>query len=183
MKNLILISCCIFTAQAFAQNSPGYQRPPEEIAKLVEAPLTPAIALSPDKTWMALMERSDYPTIEELSRPELRIAGLRINPDNFGPSRTNLFVGLKMKNLKDMKEYAFSGLPSPVQLSNLSFSPDSKKVAFLQTYPDRIELWMVDLISHTAKLLTKKKINATYGNPVNWTGNSNFCRFSSCRQQ
>lgn len=177
MKNLILISCCIFTAQAFAQNSPGYQRPPEEIAKLVEAPLTPAIALSPDKTWMALMERSDYPTIEELSRPELRIAGLRINPDNFGPSRTNLFVGLKMKNLKDMKEYAISGLPSPVQLSNLSFSPDSKKVAFLQTYPDRIELWMVDLISHTAKQLTRKKINATFGNPVNWTGNSNFVVF------
>ena len=146
---------------SLSQDNLGYQRPPEAIAKLVEAPLTPMVTLSPDKNWMALMDRSDYPSIEELSRPELRFAGLRMNPDNFGPSRNNFFIGLKFKNLKEMKEYTVSDLPIPVQISGFSFSPDSKKATFLQTHSDRIELWLIDLSTYTAHAITKKKINAT----------------------
>ncbi len=179
MKNSLVILFTLLVWSANSQNNLGYQRPPEEIAKLVEAPLTPAISVSPDKTWMALLDRSDFPTIEELSRPELRIAGLRINPDNFGPSRANLFIGLKFKNLKDMKEYSVTGLPNPVHLSNMSFSPDSKKAVFLQTYPDRIELWLVDLTSLSARQLTTRKINATYSNSVSWASNSNQVVFLS----
>ena len=173
MKTFLVILFVLAGYQSFSQDNPGYQRPPDAIAKLVEAPLTPLVALSPDKNWMALMDRSDYPGIEELSRPELRIAGLRMNPENFGPSRNNFLIGLKFKNLKEMKEYTVSGLPTPVQMSSFSFSPDSKKATFLQTYPDRIELWMVDLLTFKARTLTKKKINATVSNPVSWLSNSN----------
>ncbi|GHN00626.1 hypothetical protein WSM22_21150 [Cytophagales bacterium WSM2-2] len=122
---------------------------------------------------MALLDRSDYPSIEELSRPELRIAGLRINPENFGPSRSNYFIGLKFKNLKDKKDYEVSGLPSPLKMSSFTYAPDSKKVAFLQSYSDRIELWVVDLTTFSARQLTKKKINATNANAVAWLSNSN----------
>jgi len=173
MKRLLIAAFCLASILSFAQENQGYQRPPEEIAKLVEAPLTPAINISPDKSWMALLDRSDYPSIEELSRPELRIAGLRINPENFGPTRSNYFIGLKFKNLKDKKDYDVSGLPSPLKMSSVNFSPDSKKVSFLQTYADHIELWVVDLTNFTARPLTKKKINATAANPVAWLSNSN----------
>src|ERR1044071_6411218 len=133
MKNLLLILGCFVAAVAtFAQT--GYQRPPEEIAKLVEAPLTPIVNISPDKNWMVMLEQSDYPSIEELSRPELRIAGQRINPDNFGPTRLQYVTGIKLKNLKDLKEHTISNLPSELQLTNLLFSPDNKKATFLQTY-------------------------------------------------
>lgn len=175
MKYLLLPLCLFFCVSALAQS--GYQRPPEAIAKLVEAPLTPAVALSHDKTWMALLDRSDFPSIEELSRPELRIAGLRINPDNFGPSRTNPFIGLKFKSLKDMKEHPVTGLPLPLQLSNFTFSPDSRKASFLQTYADRIELWIVDLTTFQARQLTKRKINQTYANPVAWVSTSDKILF------
>ncbi|HWA36017.1 MAG TPA: hypothetical protein VG737_17875, partial [Cyclobacteriaceae bacterium] len=162
---------------AFSQDKTGYQRPPEEIVKLLEAPLTPAVIISPDKNWMALLDRSDYPSIEELSRPELRIAGLRINPENFGPSRENYFIGLKFKNLKDLKEYSVKGLPTPLQMSRFSFSPDGKKATFLQSYPDHIELWLVEVASSSARLLTKKNINNTIANPVAWLPNSNQVLF------
>lgn len=173
MKHLLLIVFCLVTGLSVAQENEGYQRPPEEIAKLVEAPLTPAINISPDKNMMALLDRSDYPSIEELSRPELRIAGLRINPENFGPTRSNYFIGLKFKNLKDKKDNEVSGLPSPLKMSSFTFSPDSKKAAFLQTYADRIELWVVDLTNFSARQLSKKKVNATSGNAVSWLSNSN----------
>lgn len=157
--------------------SQGYQRPPDAIAKLLEAPQTPAVSISPDKSLIALLDIDDYPTIEELSRPELRIAGLRINPDNFGPSRTNFSTGLRFKNLKDLKEYTVSGLPAPLQLSNFTFSPDGRKAVFLQTYADRIELWFVDLTTFAAKRLTQKKVNATLANPLVWLSNSQSILF------
>ena len=173
MKKVLCVMAWIgLSLGAWAQEALVYQRPPEEIAQLVEAPSTPAVVLSPDKSWMALLDWSDYPTIEELSRPELRIAGLRVNPDNFGPSRGNYFVGVKFKSLKDGKEYAVSGLPSPLQISNASFAPDSKKLAWLQTYPDRIEAWVIDLTSFAAKKVSSRKINATLGSPLSWTSDS-----------
>jgi dipeptidyl aminopeptidase/acylaminoacyl peptidase len=164
----LLLLLLLLTVVAF----PQYRRPPEEIAKLVEAPPTPTTFFSPDKTMMALLDKADYPSIEELSRPELRIGGIRINPDNFGPSRVNYLVGLKIKGIKDLKEHTIANLPTPMQASHFAFSPDSKHAAFLQTYPERIELWVVDLTTFSARKLTNKKINATLTNPISWLGNS-----------
>lgn len=174
MKHSILILlflCC--TTLVWSQGSGGYQRPPEEIAKLIEAPLTPFSTVSPDKNWLLMLDQSDYPSIEELSRPELRIAGLRINPDNFGPSRANYFIGIKLKNLKDSKEYAINNLPSELQINSLAFSPDSKYASFLQTYADRIELWLIDFSNFSARKLTDRKVNATMANAMSWLSNSN----------
>jgi dipeptidyl aminopeptidase/acylaminoacyl peptidase len=180
MKNVLLIICCIALVPTLhAQTIPGYERPPEEIAKLVEAPLTPIAIFSSNKNWMALLDKSEYPSIEELSRPELRIAGLRINPENFGPSRGIYFIGLKFKNIKDNKEYPVTGLPANPQISTFSFSPDGKKAAFLLTFPDRIELWAVDLANFSARKLTDKKVNAALGNPVSWLNDSNTLLFLS----
>src|SRR5688500_1262294 len=99
MKNYLILVLIFLSGSTLAQENITYQRPPDDIAKLVEAPLTPFVTLSHDNAWMMLLERSDFPTIEELSRPELRIAGLRINPDNFGPSRGFYSIGIKLKKL------------------------------------------------------------------------------------
>src|SRR6187401_850097 len=123
MKSTFFLICLLGLFTANAQ----YQRPPEEIARLVEAPTTPTAIFSPDRSSMALLDKADYPSIEELSRPELRIAGLRINPDNFGPSRGIYSTGLKFKSIKDLKEHTVAQLPSPLQASHFVFSPDSKQ--------------------------------------------------------
>ena len=70
--------------------------------------------------------------------------GLRINPDNFGPSRNNFFIGMKIKKMSDKKDYDITGLPQNIQMSFTSFSPDSKKFSFVQTLSDRLDLWIVD---------------------------------------
>lgn len=176
MKKLILFLLTL-SYTSFCQDNPTYQRPPEEIAKLVEAPLTPFVNFSPDKQWMLLLDRSDYPTIEELSRPELRIAGLRINPENFGPSRGNYIIGIKAKRLTDGQEVEIKNLPSPLLLSGVSFSPDSKKIAFLQNNSARIELWLIDMATLTASKLTERKINNVLGGFV-WLSDSQQLLFA-----
>jgi dipeptidyl aminopeptidase/acylaminoacyl peptidase len=172
MKRLIGFILFLNGFLVIAQDTPGYQTPPDVITQLVDAPLTPAVLFAPDKSVVVMLDRSDLPSIEELSRPELRIAGLRINPDNFGPSRNNFFIGMKVKKLSDIKDYAISGLPANIQMSSASFSPVSKKFSFVQTFPDRLELWVVDLITFTAKKVSNKKVNGTLANPYAWLSNS-----------
>lgn len=179
MKNLLYLVLFLTGSLAFAQENIRYQRPPEEIAKLVEAPLTPLVSFSPDKVWMLLLERSDYPSIEELSRPELRIAGLRINPENFGPSRASYTIGMKARKVSGGADMTIQGLPSPLLASGISFSPDSKKLAFLQNFSDRIELWVVDLSTMTASRITDRKINTVLGGGYTWISNSSQLLFAA----
>jgi len=180
MKKLIILLLSI-SSIGFCQDNPAYQRPPDAIAKLVEAPLTPFVSISPDKQWMLLLDRSDYPTIEQLSRPELRIAGLRINPENFGPSRSNYTIGLKAKRISDGQEFEIKNLPAAILLSNVTFSPDSKKIAFLHNEPTRIELWVVDMATLTASRLTERKINNVMGGFA-WLSDSQQILFAGVPQ-
>jgi dipeptidyl aminopeptidase/acylaminoacyl peptidase len=182
MKKLFTAFLFCASVAATAQENISYQRPPDDIAKLIEAPLTPAAATSHDNAWMVFLDRSDFPSIEELSRPELRIAGIRINPDNFGPSRGNYFIGMKLKNLNDNKEYDVKGLPSPLLLSNMSFSPDSKKIAFLQNNADKIELYIIDVATFTASKITERRINSVIGNSYSWISDSQQIIFASVPQ-
>src|ERR1019366_9451002 len=71
-----------------AQQSPStelkYQVPPEVMVKLVDAPPTPTISLSPAQgegpRRILIQQSSSLPTIADLAEPELRLAGLRFNP-------------------------------------------------------------------------------------------------------
>lgn len=181
MKKIVLLLIFALAISANAQDNLTYQRPPEEIAKLLEAPLTPFVSFSPDKQWMLLMDRSDLPTIEQLSRPELRIAGLRINPENFGPSRANYIIGLKLKRLSDGQEFEIKNLPQSLLVSSATFSPDSKKIAFLQNETSRIELWLIDLTTFTASKFTDRKVNNVMGG-YTWLSDSQTILFAAVPQ-
>jgi len=69
------------------RNDTGYQNPPDDIASLINAAPTPGASLSPSGNWMLLMEKPNLPSIEEVAQPELRLAGIRINPRTNGSSR------------------------------------------------------------------------------------------------
>ncbi|MBL7871031.1 MAG: S9 family peptidase [Cyclobacteriaceae bacterium] len=178
MNKILLLVLGLVCLKGFSQGNVSYQRPPEEIAKLLEAPLTPFVSFSPDKQWMLLLERSDFPTIEELSRPELRIGGLRINPENFGPSRSNYTIGLKAKRLSDGAEVEIKNLPDPLTASSISFSPDSKHLAFLQNNADKIELWIINTEAMAATKLSERKVNTAMGG-YTWLSDSQQILFTA----
>src|SRR5688572_14446532 len=81
----------------------SYQTPPKAIADLVDIPPTPSVSLGPDGTTLLLMQAPTLPPISEVSQPELRLAGLRINPKTSGPSRRGHLIGLSLLALDDKK--------------------------------------------------------------------------------
>ena len=152
-----------------AQNALTYQTPPKAIADLVNAPITPQASFSRSGEFMLLLERAGNPSIEELAQPELRIAGIRINPATNGPSRGGSVENVKLKNTRSGLEQDIKGLPSSPKLGNFSLSKDEKFVAMTHTSNTGISLWVVDLSTLEAKKLTEEIVNGTYGNAITWT--------------
>ncbi|WP_075348731.1 alpha/beta hydrolase family protein [Algoriphagus marinus] len=170
MKRVILIIISIlgtFYHQGIAQTS--YQTPPKAIADLVNAPSTPSVSFSKNGDWMMLLERADNPSIEELSQPELRIAGLRINPATSGPSRGRGVENIKIKMTQSGEEIQIKGLPTKPSMGGFALSKDEKYLAFTQTEANGISLWVVDLGTFEAKKLTDPILNETVGNSMAWT--------------
>ncbi|WP_164682514.1 S9 family peptidase [Cyclonatronum proteinivorum] len=146
-----------------------YQMPPEEVVAIVDAPATPAVSLSPNREYMMLMHRAGLPGIIELAQPELRLAGIRINPRTNGPSRASGFTGLALVDMANGEEIAVSGLPDDASIGSVSWSPDGTRFAFTNTTLDAVELWMGSVASRSVSLVPDIQVNDTYfGSSLSW---------------
>ncbi|HSF55457.1 MAG TPA: hypothetical protein VLA71_17005, partial [Algoriphagus sp.] len=166
-KAVLALTLFGFVLEAgFAQTT--YQTPPQSIADLFNAPPTPSVTFNKDGSIMMILERAGSPTIEDLAQPELRIAGIRINPAISGPSRASSFHNIKIKKTRSGEEIQIKDLPSNPKMSGFSLSQDEKYLAFTQTEASGISLWIVDLTSFEAKKLTDPIINQVFGNSIVW---------------
>ncbi len=172
MKRLaiLLFLAAMLSPGLRAQENLGYQKPSKEILELVDVPLSPSVQLDNKLEYMLLRYRDAYKTIEELSRQELRLGGLRIDPVTNIGSRTNYYTNLQVKSLReeDASVLEVEGLPDSPKLANLTWSPDQLKIAFTHTTSSGVELWVLDIVSATAKRLTEARINANMGDVINW---------------
>ena len=146
--------------------------PPKAIADLVDAPVTPNISISPDKKNILILERASLPSIEELSQPELRLAGLRISPMTNGRSRANSYKGILIQNIKSGKQKKVKGLPKNAKISSVSWSPDSKRIAMSVINGNQINLYLSETKTGKVKLLIKKPLNTIYGSAFYWLSDS-----------
>jgi dipeptidyl aminopeptidase/acylaminoacyl peptidase len=149
-----------------------YQMPPASLADLVDAPSSPRTSVSPNREWILLMYQPGLPSIAEVAAPEERMAGLRINPRNFGPSRARYYNDLKLKSIPDGEARSVSGLGDNPLIGSVTWSPDSKKIAFTLSFPERIELWVVDVKSAEARRLSPLALNDAYGRAFRWLSDS-----------
>ncbi|RYY22384.1 MAG: S9 family peptidase, partial [Chitinophagaceae bacterium] len=166
---LLFTTTCLSTGiKAIAQDEPGYKLPPKDIIDLVMTKPTPGVSIDNKGEWLLMLERSSFPTVEELAQPELRIAGLRINPNNFGPSRSNYSTGFELKNTKTGKVFPVKGLPEKLQAGFVQWNPSENKIAFTNTTNTDITIWIIDVASQEAKQLSKEPVNAVIGAPFMW---------------
>lgn len=154
-----------------AQTNQPYQSPPPEILELVDIQPRPAVRIDSRNQYMAFFERKAFKTLDELAEDEVRLAGLRINPQTNGKSRNTVYYGLKIKQIQNDTYLNISGLPSGIRIADIAFSPDESKLTFTNTLPDGTELWMVNLNNGQAKKLASG-LNAASGSPYVWMPDS-----------
>ena len=147
-----------------------YQRPPNEILELVDVSLPPRVLIDENKKFMVHLFRDSYKSIIELSNPEIKLAGLRLNPNSNSRSRTNYYNNVMISKMDQIDKSAkqIKGLPKNPKLANIKWSPDQTKIAMTNTKEEGVELWFIDLEKLTAKKLTGPKLNASLGDVITW---------------
>src|SRR6185436_15498546 len=176
---LILIAALLSAPALIAQvpgaaDPPKYSLPPKAIVDVFDAEFLPQTTVSPNRQVVALTKARAYPTIAELSQPMYRLAGARVNPKTNGPHRASGLAGtgiyqITLKKIADGSE-ANVTVPPQAKISNVKFSPDGSKLAFLNTKDTAIELWIADAATGSAKAVVTgaDRINATAGDPCDW---------------
>jgi dipeptidyl aminopeptidase/acylaminoacyl peptidase len=154
--------------QLFSQDESTYKVPPREIYDLIMAKPIPSVSVDDTGTWMLLMERNTFPSVAELAEPELRIAGLRINPVNFAQSRMNTLSGLSIKNLDSLKEYTINGLPENLSATSIQWNPSQTKIGFVNIASDAVDLFIIDINSFTASKINRLPLNIVLGGTFAW---------------
>src|SRR5688572_30481240 len=153
----------------------GYRQPPSPIANILDAPQTPAVFVSPDRTWLLLAERASLPSIAELSDPELRLAGIRINPRTGGQSREVTGTGLRLRAIASAnvapRERRIE-TPPGARIGVPQWSEDSKRVAFTVTSDSTVSVWIADVATGSARRADAPALNATIGAPCRWIDNT-----------
>ena len=165
-----ILSILFFFSIIKSQENYSYQKPPKEILELVDVRLPPRVLIDDNRSFIVYLYRDSYKSISELSDPEMKLAGLRLNPNSNSRSRTNYYNNIMISKINQIGEGAkqVKGLPELPKLANIRWSPDQKKVAMTNTTKDGLELWYIDLKSLRAEKLTGPKLNASLGDVITW---------------
>jgi dipeptidyl aminopeptidase/acylaminoacyl peptidase len=179
MASLATLVLCTVTLAATLGAQDAYRQPPDVVARILDAPATPTALLSPDRSMMVFLERPGLPSIEVISAPEYRVAGIRLNPRTSGPSRQNPARGMSVMPITGggATPVAMS-LPRGGGISYTSWSPDGRQLAFVVSTSDALTLWVADLTARSARQVTPRRLNAVLGAPCGWTDDTALvCRF------
>jgi len=145
----------------------GYKKPPKEVLDILNAPVTPGASISPTRDNLLLSTALRYPPLADLAQPMLRLAGRRINPASNSPHRFQYSVGLTLKRISDGSEVQIQ-VPPGAKITGIEWSDDGKHFAFLNTTPNRVELWVGDAATGKIHNVKGVQINSVLGNPLTW---------------
>jgi dipeptidyl aminopeptidase/acylaminoacyl peptidase len=165
------IAGIMFPAQA--ADGLRYQLPPQSMIEMVDAPPIPQTILSPSGEWLMLLERPALPPVAELAQPDLRLAGVRINPRNSDQSRSGFAVAIKLVRIGDRQEKVVGNLHPGARIGDALWAPDGKRIAFTLVRDTTIELMVADATNGgSARRVTERALNGVLGRPFAWSSDS-----------
>ena len=157
------------TASAFAQIPGGYQKPPQPVLDVLNAPPIPVTILSPPRNALLVLRGDPYPPISDLAAPMLRLAGTRLNPRTNGPHRASYWRSLSYLPLSGGAEAKIGGIPEGARIGTVVWSIDGKRFAFTNTIPDQgVELWVGTVATRSARRIEGARLNQGLGTGIRW---------------
>ena len=170
MKRIIFATAVFLLGYGMTSNGlhgqQSYREPPKEVIDIVDAQPEPAVSISPDREWMVMLDRKAMPSIEAVSRRMLRLAGMRIDPAANGPFRTSFLHGLSIRPLKSDKPVVVP-LEKGSKLSRVSWSHDSKSIAFVTVNDEGSQLWFTSVENPASPKLLVKNLSTVTGG-ISW---------------
>jgi len=170
----MLAAASAATQTAVADSTAGYAQPPKSILDVMLAPSPPIPVVSPTGDRMLLVSWQDYPSIERVATPFLRLAGVRIEPANHskhdtpgGYGITPCALGFELVTLP-MGTITPVALPPKVCAGPPLWSADGKRFALTNIAPQSVELWIGDADTGVIRKVPGARLNPMFGHTVQW---------------
>jgi dipeptidyl aminopeptidase/acylaminoacyl peptidase len=152
----------------------GYDQPPKGILDIMRAPSPPIPVVSPALDKLILVGMQDYPSIERVRIPFLRLAGVRLEPQNHSRHDTPGGYGIPTCARSFSIVTGANGSEKNVDISKVtcadwpSWSADGKHFFFRDTTRSAVELWIGD--AQTAKIfrLAGAILNPMFDDDAQW---------------
>jgi len=144
-----------------------YQKAPQDVRSILDAPALPVLAVSPAKTHVLLAEPLRYPPISEVGAPFLRLAGIRINPATNDRHLATTYVKLTLKSLSDGREIALA-LPPGWKPGTPKWNKDGTLFAFTAATAGHTGLWIGMAASGKLTHAEGVRINGVAGAGFEW---------------
>lgn len=156
---------CSSAATGFQDSSlgNGYCLPPPEIRDIVDALPLPMLSFSPLRDKILFLKRRSLPHLAELARPELKLAGVRIDGKSDSQSRMNP-QDHDDGSLGPEKE--IYGFPCGAKLNFVTWSNDGSCLAFSVRTDEEdgsssmLNLWVADVVTGKSRPLFDDQISS-----------------------
>ncbi len=142
-----------------------YREPPAPIPRILDAPRLPRVVVSSDGQWMLELQQAELPSIAEMSRPWVALAGRRIDPATNGPGREVALASIALRPVKPGAEARAVEFPAGTRIRSAQFTPDARRLMITVLADRGIELWVADVTGGAARRLTGPVLNAAAGSP------------------
>ncbi len=173
----VVVGAAALGAQSSTPHATGYLTPPKAIVDIMTAEPLPTVAMSPTRDVVLLVSRTSMPSINEISQPMLRLAGMRINPRTNGPHRAPSGTAITLRTVATGAERKIV-VPAAARIGATLFSPDGKRLAFTNTRDTGIDLYLADVATGRSRLVPGAALNGLTGN-CGWLDDSSglICGF------
>lgn len=177
-KSILLVlslACAGWAADAIDQE--GYTTPPKELLDFALAPWYKNVAvanLNPQRTRFVVLESQGMPSISQLGKPYLNLAGLQVDTRAHRDRKftTRNTTSLRIVNLDDGKDLAID-VPASVLVTDPKWSPDGSKLAFFVHTDRETSIYVADTSGGRARKLTKTALLATNVDSFYWADGGN----------
>src|SRR5262245_26003769 len=165
------VTACAQTFAGPAGAQEAYKRPPQEVVAIVDASPPPIVLVSPTRTALLRVEYDAYPSIALLSRPFLKLGGLRVDPALNAIQRLRQYRSIAIQPLPDGATRRVA-LPAGAAIQVPVWSNDGRRFAFARDLDDGLELWVADASTGEAHAIGGLRLNDVLGTPFDWTGDN-----------
>ena len=142
----------------------------------MHAPEPPRPFVSPTGDNILLVAEQQYPSIDRVATPFLRLAGVRVEPANHSKHDTPGGYGItpcassyEVVHVADSKSTPVT-LPSGACPGPPSWSADGKLFAFANIAASSVELWIGDAVTGAIHPVSGVALNPMFGNDFQWLG-------------
>lgn len=117
-----------------SSSSSSYQEPSELLKRLFLPPKNPSLSLSSDLQWLLFAGEPPLPSIEVLAKPEEKLAGLRLDPALWAPSRLDFAFDLTAQHLETGERIDIPLPPQSEGIRYIRFNPEPSASNCLQQF-------------------------------------------------